>query len=234
MSTRIVLGDITTFAGDALLNAANPQMLGGGGVDGAVHRAAGPGGMLKLRCSTLPGVQVPYTKGTPDEPEGSTLNPHCVIRCPVGHVRPVPATHTGLKVGWVINTAGPILSPQRAGALRVGEVVVPDEAAASGSLLALYARALEMVRLLGLKSLAVPAVSTGVYGVPHAVCAEAFMCALYSQRKRSALAKAFGEWFSGYEVDVDVTVYLHGPGLAKGDLAAWYRAAESFGIELGD
>lgn len=87
MTARINMlqGDLTRQAMDAIVNAANPQMLGGGGVDGAIHRAAGP--ELLKACRQVPEVQ-------PD------------VRCPTGEARITPGF--GLPARHVIHTVGPI------------------------------------------------------------------------------------------------------------------------------
>ena len=77
--------DITTLAVDAIVNAANETLLGGGGVDGAIHRAAGPG--LLAECRTLPQVRPG-------------------VRCPTGEAR-ITAGHA-LPARWVIHTVGPV------------------------------------------------------------------------------------------------------------------------------
>lgn len=216
MSLSIVIGDITTFKGDALINAANPQMLGGGGVDGAVHRVAGP--RLRDRCEAVPSVcDIRHRLGTPDEPEGGFPGAVVSIRCPAGQARPVPATGTGLGVKWVINTVGPIMALDRAGALRAGEQVAVNDAEAWGTLTSAFGHALSLAASLGVRTLAVPAVGTGVYGVPHEMCARAFM-----------------ESLTRLDADIEVTVYLMGKGLKEGDLGAWYHAAKLYDVELDD
>ena len=77
--------DITTLAVDAIVNAANETLLGGGGVDGAIHRAAGPG--LLAECRALPQVRPG-------------------VRCPTGEAR-ITAGHA-LPARWVIHTVGPV------------------------------------------------------------------------------------------------------------------------------
>jgi O-acetyl-ADP-ribose deacetylase len=82
---RVVEGDITRLAVDAIVNAANEQMLGGGGVDGAIHRAAGP--QLREACE---GVEQ-WRPG---------------VRCPTGEARITPGFELPAK--WVIHTVGPV------------------------------------------------------------------------------------------------------------------------------
>jgi len=125
---EVLRGDLTQQAVDAIVNAANEKLLGGGGVDGAIHRAAGP--ELLEACRKLPEVQPG-------------------VRCPTGEARITPGF--GLRARHVIHTVGPVYRGR------------PTDAVLLRSA---YRSALELAVEHGLRSVAFPAISCGVYGYP--------------------------------------------------------------------
>lgn len=118
-----VQGDITRLAVDVIVNAANSSLLGGGGVDGAIHRAAGPG--LLAECRSLGGACTGEVKLTS------------------GH---------RLSARWVAHAVGPVWHGGGQGE--------------AGLLAACYRNALVLAASVAARSIAYPAISTGVYGYP--------------------------------------------------------------------
>lgn len=132
---EVVVGDITKLAVDVVVNAANETLLGGGGVDGAIHRAAGP--ELLAACKRLAEVRPG-------------------VRCPTGEARLTPAF--ALPARWIVHTVGPIWRDGNRGEAE--------------SLSACYDRSLELAAEAGSRSVAFPAISTGVYGFPKGLASQ--------------------------------------------------------------
>jgi len=128
VTVTLVRGDITQQSVDAVVNAANSSLLGGGGVDGAIHRRGGPeilAACRELRAST-------YGKG-------------------LRTGRAVATTAGKLDARWVVHTVGPVWSSSE------------DRSALLESC---YREALGVAGELGARTIAFPAISTGIYGWP--------------------------------------------------------------------
>lgn len=124
MRLAAIATDLTTLRVDAVVNAANERLAGGGGVDGAIHRAAGHAALSRA-CRELVG-------------------------CPTGEVRVTPGF--ALPARWIIHAVGPVWH---------GGAHGEDEALAS-----CYREAVAAADRLGARTVAFPAISTGVYGFP--------------------------------------------------------------------
>ncbi|HET7628241.1 MAG TPA: O-acetyl-ADP-ribose deacetylase [Bacillales bacterium] len=133
MTLEVIQGDITKLKVDAIVNAANSSLLGGGGVDGAIHRAGGKA--ILEACKRI------------RETDG---------RCEPGDA--VVTTAGKLAATWVIHTVGPVWH---------GGGDWEEETLAS-----CYRKVLELAEERGVKTIAVPNISTGVYRFPKARAAE--------------------------------------------------------------
>ncbi len=127
-TVTLVQGDITRQSADAVVNAANSSLLGGGGVDGAIHRRGGPA--ILAECRALRASR--YGRGLPTG-------------------QAVATTAGELDARWVIHTVGPVFSPTE------------DRSALLASC---YRESLRVAGELGARTVAFPAISTGVYRWP--------------------------------------------------------------------
>ena len=161
----VKVGDITKESVDAIVNAANSTLLGGGGVDGAIHRAGGP--MILEACRELRRVQFP---------DG----------LPTGQA--VITTGGKLPAKHVIHTVGPVYG-------RGGQVKAEQLAAC-------YANSLGLAVQHGLRTIAFPAISTGVYGYPMDEAA-------------AVSSRAIGEFFAGEKSIREVRLVFFSPSDAQ-------------------
>ncbi len=141
----VIIGDITKLEVDAIVNAANSQLMGGGGVDGAIHKAGGP--EILEECKQIRKTKYPG-------PEGMSAG--CAVITTGGN----------LPAKKVIHTAGPVWQGGKK-----DEKTILTKA---------YISSLEIASNNGFKSIAFPAISTGIYGYPKK---EAALTAYYSVKK---------------------------------------------------
>ena len=149
---EIVEADITALRADAIVNAANETLFGGGGVDGAIHRAAGP--RLVAACRALPQVR-----------------PN--VRCPTGQAR----ITSGFDLAkFVIHTVGPVW---HGGARGEAELLA-----------SCYRESLRLALENGLRRIAFPAISCGVYGYPPDAAAVIAVCEVRAWQAANARASS--------------------------------------------
>ena len=152
-------GDITTLDVDAIVNAANTSLLGGGGVDGAIHRAAGPD--LLAECRTIGG-------------------------CPTGEARITKGYRLSAK--YVIHTVGPVYRGR------------PED---PRLLTGCYTHSLTLAKDHGIRTIAFPAISCGVYGYPiEEACQIAVNTCLAFIQDHGSPEKVFFVLFSKQDLDV--------------------------------
>lgn len=167
---QIVTGDITRLAVDAIVNAANESLLGGGGVDGAIHRAAGPA--LLEECRLVGG-------------------------CPTGEARITRGYLLPAK--FVIHTVGPVWRGGGSG----------EEA----SLASCYRSSLELAQRHGCRTIAFPAISTGIFGFP-------------AERAAVIAAETVGAFLEGHDIPETVIFCCFGQASEAAHHAALTHGAQ--------
>ncbi|MGH3280783.1 MAG: O-acetyl-ADP-ribose deacetylase [Trebonia sp.] len=195
-TVEIVLGDITKEKTDAIVNAANSSLRGGGGVDGAIHRAAGP------ELAAAGGVLAP---------------------CRPGDAKATPAFRLDPPVYHVIHTVGPVWHGGSRGEAQV--------------LASCYRRCLEVADELGARSVAFPAISTGVYGYPAGEAAQIAVATVtttptrvelirlvaFARPDRDVLAAALAAATAPARLTARVAGYVQGVGFR---MSVWSRATQ--------
>ena len=166
---RVIAADITTLELDAIVNAANRSLLGGGGVDGAIHRAAGP--ELLAECRTLNG-------------------------CETGEAKITKGYRLPSK--YVIHTVGPIWY---GGTRREAE-----------KLSDCYRNSLALAKEYGIRTVAFPSISTGVYGYPLKEAAEVAVGTVAEFVRNDPTAFDLIEWAAfgnqAYRIYADAIAYI--------------------------
>ena len=231
MNITLIAGDITKFNGDAIVNAANNIGLGGGGVDGAIHRAAGP--QLYDACKDLPifanhceicgNIRKQDSEGHLRCSACGTPNNALIEqwRIPTSGCVPTPAFL--LPCQWVLHTVGPVWPSNPddetfiakmiplTGMLPKDETIISHaEEYARMMLRACYKQTMLTAFGMGLRSIAYPAISAGVYGCPQETCAEVAL----------QWALDYNDW------PIDVTFYLY----PEENLPIWRTMAVRLGV----